>query len=153
MDRDESGAPPFWAMVAVTVLVALAMCILVARPMIGGPIPNPSRPVLTAELLVGRWEYAWGPMKDGWIEFFPDGRYQARHDKLGENWYMPRHAGQYEVRDGMIILTEGVVSEGYATVADRVYEVVSTTDNWPVIDGEYGTTRMKLSKQIKGTRF
>lgn len=151
MSKD-SGAPPAWAIIAVAIFMVAAVCFLVARPMLGSPIPRQVPPKLTAEMLVGRWAYDWGQMQGGWIEFYPDGRYASRHDKHEELWYQPKHAGRYECRDGMLILTEGCIVEDYALVADRPYAIVVTLADWPDVRGECGTTAVKLSNQIRGKK-
>lgn len=142
------GSRRFWRLATATVAAALLVVVLLAGRATSSPIPKRELPKLTAAMLVGRWEYDWGQMQGGWIEFYPDGRYASRHDRKGELWYQPRHAGGYEVRDGMLILTEGMVIEDQALIADRPYAIVVTLKEWPAIIGECGTTPVKFSNRI-----
>lgn len=139
----------FGCVMTLLVAAVVAICFYFAGqpPLKGAPVARPVEKKLTAADMVGRWRFEWGQQTDGWIEFQPDGRYQSRHDAgSGPDWFLPRHAGLWEASGGVILLTEGYIVEGEALNANRTYLITVTTKNWPVIDGEYGITKVRFSK-------
>lgn len=110
--------------------------------LIAAPVPPP-RP-LTAELLVGRWEWRWGTLEPGWIEFGADGRYTSRHSQ-GD---CPNYCGRWLVRDGVLTLYEGRAPEpGTHEAAEwhQKYDVSMDTRRYPALTGKCGVTVVKLS--------
>jgi hypothetical protein len=106
------------------------------------PVP-PDRP-LTRELLVGRWDYAWGQMPDGWIELYADGRYVSRHDQGFE----PTFAGGWIVRGKVLTLYEGrcpCPGEPEALKVNSEYPITLSTAKFPTLKGECRGTVVVLS--------
>jgi hypothetical protein len=106
------------------------------------PVP-PDRP-LTRELLVGRWDYAWGERKEGWIEFYPDGRYVASHEPT----LLPSHAGAYTVRGKVLTLHEGrcpCPGDPDALRINSEYPITLSTAKFPTLKGECRGTVVVLS--------
>jgi hypothetical protein len=98
--------------------------------------PAPPPPVLTAELLVGRWSYDWATMTGGWIVFMADGRYAASHDGCE----MPKYAGLWEYRRGVLTLHETRINPEDGSLDENVREyavAVVSTRRWPRIEGSY----------------
>jgi hypothetical protein len=105
--------------------------------------PAPPPPVLTAELLVGRWSYDWATMTGGWIVFMADGRYAASHDGCD----MPKYAGLWEYRRGVLTLHETRVNPEDGSLDENVreYAVAVSARKWPVVLGDYHGTVVVLS--------
>jgi hypothetical protein len=69
-----------------------AVCLLIAGCVsLGASAPVPKQPakpkVLTADLVAGRWDYAWGQWPDGSVTFNADGTYTAVHDPGSNSVY------------------------------------------------------------------
>lgn len=80
-------------------VACLVLCSLGFAP--AAPVPPPRK--LTAEFLVGQWQYSWGGMRDGWIIFRADGRYLSSHHDLTN----PTYAGTWELSGRTLTLFEG----------------------------------------------
>lgn len=106
------------------------------------PVPQP-RP-LTAEMMVGQWDYKWGGMADGWIQFLPDGHYFSRHYP-GD---YPQYCGEYTVHRGVLTLYEARMpcpDDSAAALITATYPVELSTADFPAIRGKYGMTDVLFS--------
>ena len=58
------------------------------------------------ESILGRWNYDWASMNDGFIIFYADGSYIAKHHpSKGDYWL-----GRWRIHDGYYIFQEGFVN-------------------------------------------
>jgi hypothetical protein len=118
--------------------------LLLAVLFVAAPAPPP--PPLTAELLVGRWDYEYGQLSAGWIVFGADGTYSSRHGPDPD----PSYCGQWEVRPGAVVLTEyGVRPPWDDSNSPRCgveYEFRVSTRRFPAIEGTCGSNVVRLSK-------
>lgn len=102
---------------------------------VAAPLPQP--PKLSAELLVGRWEFSWGGMPAGWIEFRADGRYVSRHSPGAE----PLYTGFYSVRGDVLTLYEDRMPcpcDWRAADCRTEYPIPVSMERYPVIVGRGG---------------
>lgn len=110
--------------------------------------PTPPPRPLTAELMVGRWDYSWGSRAEGWIEFHADGRYVASHEPT----MLPSHAGAWTVRDNVLTLHEGRCPCPGEPLALRIgsdYPIRLSTARYPVIAGKCRGTEVKFSNPLR----
>jgi hypothetical protein len=110
------------------------------------PLPPP-RP-LTAEMLIGRWEYKWGTLPVGWIEFRADGHYYSAHRQA--EW--PEFCGWWEIRGDVLTLREGRCpcrEDLTATCCTSPYPVTISTAGFPVIAGTSYGTKVVLSNPVR----
>ena len=122
----------------------MARLILAMALSVWAPVPQP-RP-LTTEMMVGRWDYAWGQMADGWIEFHADGHYVSRHDP-GIN---PTFAGQWLVYEGVLTLKEGrcpCPEEPTALLVNSVYPIQVCGKKYPTVTGTCGVTAVSFVRR------
>ena len=107
------------------------------------PVPTP-RPLAT-DLLLGRWEYRWGTLPVGWIEFREDGRYFSAHRQV--EW--PEFMGHWWVRGDVLTIQEGrcpCLDDLTAPTCLSCYEIKLSTSDYPTIAGTSYGTRVSFAK-------